>query len=99
MSFIEEIGNVVRIKVYVKPHSNVEQFSIEGDELVFYTTEPPTQGRANASLIRKLSKTLNVPRSSLSIVHGARDRLKVVEVRGEKAENVKSKLLDAAKRL
>jgi len=42
----------------------------------------PVDGAANASLIRLLSRRMNVPPSSFSVVAGVRSRVKVVEVRG-----------------
>ncbi len=70
----------VDIRVYVKTESNIEELRFEGDELVFYTTEPPIEGRANAALIRYLSRVLKHPSSKIEIVHGLRSRSKTVRV-------------------
>lgn len=43
----------------------------------------PSEGEANAALLRLLSKTLKVPLSQVSIVSGASARLKRVRIVGE----------------
>lgn len=45
----------------------------------------PTDGEANAALIRLLASELRLPRSQLAIVGGATARLKTVLLRGEVA--------------
>ena len=98
MGFIEGLEKAVRVKVCVKPQSGENRFSLEGDELVYYTVEPPVKGRANASLVKALIKTLKVPREHVNIVYGVRDSIKVVEVRGVTVEEVKRRLLEALKK-
>ncbi len=46
----------------------------------------PTEGEANAALIRLLAEALALPRSRLSIAGGATARLKTVAVEGESAD-------------
>jgi len=46
-------------------------------------TAVPEDGKANAALIKFLSKQWKVPKSSLTIVQGATDRRKVIEISGE----------------
>lgn len=48
-------------------------------------TAPASEGAANAALIALLAKSWRVPRSTLTIVGGARDRNKVVHLRGDPA--------------
>ena len=43
----------------------------------------PTEGEANAALIRLLASALKLPRSRLSIASGASARLKTVAIEGE----------------
>ncbi len=69
-----------RIKVYVRPRSSREGFELGEDGLVFYTPEPPIGGRANAALIKALSRALRVPSSRVDIVYGIREKSKVVEI-------------------
>ncbi len=92
---VEETSKGVRIRVYVRPESNRVAMVLEEDELVFYTDEPPVQGRANASLIRFLSRALGVSVSRIDIVRGARDRLKIVEIRDVSKEEIVRRLAEA----
>lgn len=48
---------------------------------MFYTDEPPLEGRANASLVNFLARGLKVSVKNVEIVHGTRSRSKVVEIR------------------
>ena len=77
---VEASSRGVRIRVYVKPDSQRDALVLEEDELVFYTTEPPVRGRANAALIRAVSRALGVSTSRVRIVSGQRSRVKIVEV-------------------
>ena len=46
-------------------------------------TAPPGEGAANAALIALLAKSWRVPKSALTIIGGAKDRNKVVHLRGD----------------
>ncbi len=52
----------------------------------------PTDGEANASVIKVLAKAMGVPKSSVELVHGARGREKSVRVCGLNAEEVRARL-------
>ena len=41
---------------------------------------PPEDGKANAALLKLLSKTLKLPKSALEITHGATDRRKTLHI-------------------
>ena len=43
---------------------------------------PPIEGRANESLIAYLAKLLSMQRSNITIIHGERDRFKLILLRG-----------------
>ena len=77
---VSEGQNYVDITIVVKPQSNSTKLVIEGEDLVFYTVEPAEKGRANASLIRFLSRTLKLPLSKIDIVYGIRDTTKRIRV-------------------
>ena len=70
----------VDLIVYVKPDQPESKLVLEGGELVYYSSEPPVQGRANADLIRFLARLLRVPTSRVEIVYGVRDRTKRVRI-------------------
>src|SRR5882757_4726260 len=44
---------------------------------------PPEDGKANAAVIALLAEALSVAKSAISVVSGATDRRKLVEIRGE----------------
>lgn len=46
-------------------------------------TAPPEGGKANARLIKLLAKTWDLPKSSLTVVRGTKDRRKTVEIGGD----------------
>lgn len=52
----------------------------EAGELRVRVRAAPADGAANAALLEVLSEALDVPRSSISLVRGARGRSKLVRV-------------------
>ncbi|RLG81473.1 MAG: DUF167 domain-containing protein [Thermoprotei archaeon] len=76
-----ETSKGVIINVHVKPDSAIEKLTLENDDLVYYTKEPPIRGRANAALTRFLSKVLGLSVSRINIVYGTRKRFKRILVR------------------
>ncbi|MCZ6539683.1 MAG: DUF167 domain-containing protein [Chloroflexi bacterium] len=76
--------NKTRITVRLQPRSS-------GDELLGWNDEgtlrvrvmaAPVDGAANAALIRLIAKRLGVARSKVSLVSGAKARVKIVEIEG-----------------
>lgn len=56
-----------------------------GAVLKVAVTAVPEDGKANAALIKLLSKQWRLPRSAMEIVQGATDRRKVLHITGEPA--------------
>ncbi|MCH2394972.1 DUF167 domain-containing protein [Oceanibaculum sp.] len=54
-----------------------------GVSLKIGVTAPPEDGKANAALLKLLAKNWKLPKSDLSIVLGATDRRKTVEIAGD----------------
>lgn len=52
----------------------------------------PVEGRANAALLRLLAQRLGLPPSALSIVSGARGRLKRLQVEGLARDELNARL-------
>jgi hypothetical protein len=46
-------------------------------------TAAPESGKANAALLKLLAKSWKLPKSSLSIAGGAKDRNKVIHIAGD----------------
>ena len=53
---------------------------------------PPSEGAANAAVLKVLAEALGLPKSSLSIAAGASARAKQVEVRGLDADGLAARL-------
>jgi len=93
---VEPYKDGSKIRVYVKPESNRVALVLEEDELVFYTDEPPIEGRANASLLRYLYRNLGLSPQNVEIVYGHRSRLKEVYIKGVQPEELVEKLAEIA---
>ena len=66
--------------VTVKPGTSQEKIlETAPNELTVYLRAKPHDGEANASLIKLLSKYLNVPKTSIKIVRGTNSRNKIIE--------------------
>ncbi len=55
-------------------------------------TAPPVEGKANAELVKLLSRVLGVSKSSVAIVKGHTGRSKAVAVKGMSREEITSRL-------
>lgn len=53
---------------------------------------PPRRGKANAELVRFLSELLEVPRSSIEILHGEHSREKRIRVAALNADEVEQRI-------
>ena len=79
----------VRLTVRVTPKSSKDMLGglgvlPDGRTCLFArVSSPPADGKANAALIKLLAKTFRLPKTSLDIVSGATDRLKVVAISGD----------------
>lgn len=60
--------------------------------LLVRVTAPPVDGRANAALCRLIAKRVGVGVRSVSVVHGAGSREKVVRLEGISAEDLRRAL-------
>jgi len=70
----------MRLTVRVIPRSSRNAIEWEQGILKARLTAPPVDGAANDALIALLAEHLHLPKSSISIVHGATSRQKVVEI-------------------
>ena len=81
------------LKVKLTP--NAKQNAIMGWEtdehrdaiLKVSVTAIPEKGKANAALIKLLSKTYKIPKSSIKITKGDTNRLKTLEIDGPRSIN------------
>jgi uncharacterized protein (TIGR00251 family) len=82
-----------RISITVSPSAErSELVGRHGDGWRARVAAPPERGRANAALCALLGEALDVPRSAVRIVGGARGRTKIVDVEGIDAAEVERRL-------
>ena len=98
MKNLYETNKGIIINIYVKPGSAIEELALENDDLIYYTKEPPIKGRANAALIRFLSKALGLSVSRIDIIYGTRKRFKRVLIRDIDLDKLIDLLIEYLKR-
>ena len=70
----------MKYSVTVKSGSSQEKIVATGDnELTVYLRAKPHDGEANTALIKLLSKHFKVPKTSITITHGQKSRVKTIE--------------------
>lgn len=66
--------------VIVKPGTSQEKIiETAPNELTVYLRAKPHDGEANSALLKALSKHFKVPKTSITITHGAKSRTKIIE--------------------
>lgn len=71
----------MKITVHIKPNSRrVEVRKIDERNYYVSVKSPPSEGKANEELISVLSDFFNKPRRCISILHGLKSKLKIVEI-------------------
>jgi len=68
------------VNVRVIPRARVQKIVADGDILRVYTNAAPTDGEANAAVIKMLAKHFDVPKSRISIIRGATSHDKIIEI-------------------
>jgi len=90
-------GASTRLKLRVSPGAGrTAVVGRHGDAWKVRVTEAPERGRANEAVLRLLSETLAVPRSSVTLVSGHSGREKTVELTGLGPGVVERRLASAA---
>ncbi len=80
---------MVTVAVKLKPGAKTNKIEIKDDgSLAISVTSRPVEGKANRHLITVLSKTLRIPKSSCSIIHGEKSRNKVIAIEGMNTEDI-----------
>jgi uncharacterized protein len=77
------------LDISVAPKSSRNRIAIDSSNTIkIYLTAPPVDGKANAELISLLSKTLKVPKSSITIIHGESGKKKRISINGLTSRHV-----------
>ena len=89
----DEADGAVRFKVRLYPRSKKEAINgLQDDALKIWVKAPPVDGKANAALIKLLSKHLGVSKSSISVVAGHTSRTKIIRTEGISSTDLLSRL-------
>lgn len=77
---LDKSGNIC-IRILAKPGAKQNSITdISSDGVGVQIAAPPTEGEANAELVKYLSKVLNLRKSDVSLDKGSRSRNKIVLV-------------------
>ncbi|WP_394392035.1 DUF167 family protein YggU [Shewanella woodyi] len=69
------------LNLYIQPKASRDQIvGVHGEELKIAITAPPVDGKANAHLIKYLSKAFKVPKGDINILKGEQGRHKQVKI-------------------
>ena len=82
------VADGIRLRLKVQPKARREGIvgwtpDPDGEALKLSVGAPPEDGKANAAVIALLAEALGVAKSAISVVSGATDRRKLVEIRGD----------------
>ena len=86
---LTETDNGVRLSIRLTPKASADRLQgIAADSdgnrrLKVQVRALPEDGKANAALLKLLAKTFKCPKTSLTVVSGATDRNKVVDIHGD----------------
>jgi hypothetical protein len=87
----------VRFEVHAKPRARKSRIAgVHGGALVVHLAAPPVDGAANAELVELLATALSLPKRDVRLDRGASGRVKLIEVYGLGAEEVRVRLGVAA---
>ncbi|XP_020286181.1 UPF0235 protein C15orf40 homolog [Pseudomyrmex gracilis] len=89
---LDKNGNVA-IKIQAKPGAKCNNITDISDEAVgIAISAPPTEGEANAELVKYLASIFGLRKSDVSLDRGSRSRQKIVVVSGITTDQVLAKL-------
>src|SRR5260370_35349837 len=93
MFTVHENSAGVSFAVRVHPRAKHDAIVGEmGDALKLALKAPPVEGRANEACIEFFAKLLKVPRSSVTIASGEKNRLKVVRLSCTSSEHLRQRI-------
>ncbi len=90
---LRQTAQGVTFAVRVQPRARKNALTgTVGDALKLALTAPPVEGKANQAVIELLSDLLGVPRSSVAIIGGKTNRLKVICISGLTPAQIQQRL-------
>ncbi|WP_305370112.1 DUF167 family protein YggU [Photobacterium leiognathi] len=83
---IHQNGDDLIIRLYIQPKASRDQIvGLHGDEIKIAITAPPVDGKANAHLVKYLSKQFKVAKGLIHVEKGLQGRHKQVRIEAPKA--------------
>ncbi|MFT6984254.1 MAG: hypothetical protein ACJAT7_000040 [Psychromonas sp.] len=83
--YLQQEGQDLLLRLVLQPKASRDQFvGLLGDELKIAITAPPIDGKANAHLVKFLSKQFKVPKSAVTVEKGLLNRHKRVRITSPK---------------
>ncbi|WP_318491735.1 DUF167 family protein YggU [Photobacterium leiognathi] len=83
---IHQDGDDLIIRLYIQPKASRDQIvGLHGDEIKIAITAPPVDGKANAHLVKYLSKQFKVAKGLIHVEKGLQGRHKQVRIEAPKA--------------
>ena len=90
---LSEDKDSVLLPVHVKPGARANAVEgVRGAALLISVTAVPTEGEANAAVLKLLANQLRCPKSSLSITRGHKTRDKLIRLSGLSIEDTRAQL-------
>ena len=89
MPLLSKTGDGVLLSVRLQPGASANRIAglglaaDGGETLRASVTAAPEKGKANAALIRLLSKNWKLPKSAITVAKGANERSKTIHVAGD----------------
>lgn len=83
--YLKQDGADILLRLVLQPKASRDKFvGLLGDELKVAITAPPIDGKANAHLIKFLSKQFKVAKGAIKIEKGLLNRHKLVRIESPK---------------
>ncbi|WP_434144968.1 DUF167 family protein YggU [Photobacterium leiognathi] len=83
---IHQDGDDLIVRLYIQPKASRDQIvGLHGDEIKIAITAPPVDGKANAHLVKYLSKQFKVAKGLIHVEKGLQGRHKQVRIEAPKA--------------
>ncbi|NUT56700.1 MAG: DUF167 domain-containing protein [Thermoleophilia bacterium] len=90
------VASTTRVRLRVAPGAaKPGVVGRHGDAWKLRVAAPPEHGRANDAVVALLAETLDVPRTSVTLVSGASSRNKIVELAGIAPDEIERRLATA----
>ena len=90
---LEQRDNTVLLHVKVVPNSSRTQLAGQlGDALKIKVAQPPEDGKANRAVEQLLAETLNLPKSSITVIAGHTRPQKTIQITGLSPQQIETRL-------